>query len=290
MTKLLLATTALVASASFASAGAHISMSGSAGAGVGVNGTSGGTGDNNGEMHLYSGVDLDISMSGTSDSGVEFGASLSIDNRSNWYDTGDFEFDGGSTGTSFGNVYITSGGLTITLDDGGIGGLYDGDEDHDMKIAYATGGISFAMTYDVDSDNACTGCEVSGVDYSVSYSAGALGFSLTGNDSDDLVIGVTYSAGAFSAGLSLDDNDGTQTSTISVGYSEGAFSIDASAADDSTWDVSVGYSEGGTSISASTDEASAWEVTGSVDLGGGLAAVAGVNADSDWYLGATMSF
>ena len=119
-------------------------MSGSAGTGVGVNNT--GTGDNDGDMHLYSGVDLDISMSGTSDSGVEFGASLSIDNRSNWYDTGDFEFDGSSNSTSFGNVYITTGGLTITFDDDGVGGLYDGDEDHDMSIAYATGGVSFKMT------------------------------------------------------------------------------------------------------------------------------------------------
>ena len=51
-------------------------------------------GNNDGELHVYSGVTLAVTFSGTTDNGLEFGASMDAETSSSDYDPGDFEFDG----------------------------------------------------------------------------------------------------------------------------------------------------------------------------------------------------
>ena len=105
MKKVLLATSALTLSAGFASA--DVSMSGTGGAGV--------FGASGADLSVYSGVDLGFSLSGASDNGMTFSASLDMGGGQT-LDAGDFELDTQDMGVDD-NVAVTIGvsGLTIVL-------------------------------------------------------------------------------------------------------------------------------------------------------------------------------
>ena len=105
MKKVLLATSALTLSAGFASA--DVSMSGTGGAGV--------FGAAGADLSVYSGVDLGFALSGASDNGMTFSASLDMGGGQT-LDTGDFELDTQDMGTDD-NVSVAIGvsGLTLSL-------------------------------------------------------------------------------------------------------------------------------------------------------------------------------
>jgi len=287
MKKFLIATTALVASAGFAAA--DVSFSGSAGAGV-AQGTDVETGSpTNGTQinDVYSFVDLDVTMSGESDNGIEFGAT--IDTTTGYkYDIGDFEFDGAKGGTfGLGSIYIKTGGATLTFDREGIDDLYDDDLDsHDVQFDYAAGDFSASLTYDM---NSAADAEYS---YKFAYAAGAISASLAGNDlSDNMVLDLGYTVNdMISVGLEHDLGGGTDVTTVSLDYASNGITAGISVKSNDDWDLDLGYSMDAIAINASTDEDSAWELTGSYDFGGGLSLVAGVNHDEDYYAGLTMSF
>ena len=297
MKTILLATSALVASAGFAMADGHIAFSGKAAAGIA---SAGGE-----DPMVYSGLDLGVSMSGSSDNGLDFGASFNMDVASQEFDFGSDAFDGATGGPSFGNVYISGGGVTVTFDNGGIGGLYDGDDDHDLSIAYASGGVSVTLTHDLDGSNYDESCERgedaptdcddddsgSQTDFKVAYTGGAISASVAGNDDDDMVANVGWSQDALSVGLEFDmPQSGDDVITATVGYTTGPISLEISADDNDDWDFSATYAENGVSVTVSTDEEDAWAIEGSVDAGGGLSIGAGINEAESYYLGATMSF
>ncbi len=105
MKKVLLATSALTLSAGFASA--DVSMSGTGGAGV--------FGAAGADLSVYSGVDLGFALSGASDNGMTFSASLDMGGGQT-LDVGDFELDTQDMGTDD-NVAVDIGvaGITISL-------------------------------------------------------------------------------------------------------------------------------------------------------------------------------
>ena len=76
--------------------------------------------------------------------------------------------------------------------------------------------------------------------------------------------------------------------TIGLTYAMGA--TWNSVEDGNQWGISAGYAADGMSVSASTNEGSAWAVSGSMALGGGTSAVAGVNYTEDAYLGLSFAF
>ena len=243
--------------------------------------------DNDGEMHVYSGVTLVVTFSGTTDNGLEFGASMNAETSSSDYDPGDFEFDQEEAALGFGSVWISGGGLTLTVDDDGIDDLENGDNTHDVQIDYATGPISFSATWDVDSDSG----DDSTFSYSFGYDQDGISASLTGDDNSDCTaLAAGYAAGAFSVGLKADQGCGTSVNTLSASFSADAFTLSVEGADDDSWSVAASYSQDGLSVSASTDSGSYSEVTGSMDLGGGASIVAGFNSDEAYYLGAALSF
>ena len=105
MKKVLLATTALTLSAGFASA--DVSMSGTGGAGV--------FGAAGADLSVYSGVDLGFALSGASDTGMAFSASIDMGGGQT-LDTGDFELDTQDMGTDDNvSVAIAVSGVTVTL-------------------------------------------------------------------------------------------------------------------------------------------------------------------------------
>ena len=120
MKKLLIASTALVATAGMASA--DITISGSAAAGIHSGLDSGASADG-----VYSQAGVDFSMSGATDNGIAFSASVNIDAGTE-VDTADFELDGvDANAVSFGSLSMTGAFGTLTFDDGGIDNLYNGD-------------------------------------------------------------------------------------------------------------------------------------------------------------------
>ena len=290
MKKILFATTALVASAGVAAA--DISVSGSAAMGL--------YGDERGALAaadqsgVYSMMKVVITGSGTADNGMTFGASIDASAGED-YDRGDFEYDGAESGTfGLGAVHVATGGLKITVDQDGIDDLSDDDNAHDIQIDYSMGDFSVSVTNDVDGDN--TNGTPSEFSYKAGFSMAGISVTVSGNDVDDstaIDLGYTVSD-ALGLTAHLDQNGGDQETKVGMSYNMGAVGLTASYAmydtADDDWDLGISYSEGAMSVSASTDEESDWELTGSYDLGGGLSAEGGMNADSDYYLGVAMSF
>ena len=178
MKKVLLATSALTLSAGFASA--DVSMSGTGGAGV--------FGANGADLSVYSGVDLGFALSGASDNGMTFSASLDMGGGKT-LDTGDFELDTQDMGTDD-NVSVAIGvaGLTITLSQDGVDDLYDDDIAGDIGISGAMGDLTYSVV---------TGLEdADPTSLSIGYTAGAISGSVaTSDEGDASTVTVTYAMG-----------------------------------------------------------------------------------------------
>jgi outer membrane protein OmpU len=325
MKKVLFATTALVATAGVASA--DITLSGSAEMGVfGGNAyasTAGVNTETQVETQYHTDIDVTFSMSGTTDAGLEFGASIDLDET--------------SAGTAF--APATQGGETIYIK-GAFGTLTMGDTDGalDARTAEAPGGSgsigdlgdTFAHGANVGLDGLLDGQiarydtpSMNGLVASVSHmidDTGTLdpvtgiGLSFTAGNVN---LGVGYQGGESAAGV-----DASATA-FSVGTTLGAATIGALyvSNDRDNWaetqeDLSVGvtyvvgaYTFGGqigqTSnlVGNSALDVSSVGITGGYDLGGGAKVLAGYrNTELDvlnsaltigvnqWDLGLSFSF
>ncbi|MDD9921993.1 MAG: porin [Boseongicola sp.] len=298
MKKVLFGTTALVLSAGVAFADAHagVSISGSAAAGIAATGlgddntAAGGENHLADELYVYNEVELDFTLSGTSDNGLTFGASVDL-NAGTGFDLGDDEFDHNGGTAGLGSVFISGDFGTLTFDEDGTDDLYDDDNSHDLLYEYDMGDISLAVTYDLDGDGIDS--EMSA---SIGYSDGALSLGLTGNDGDTadggLVADLGYTVSdSLSVSLSHDmPAVGDDVTTLGAVFSSGPLTLDGEVDTADGWALGVTYSAGATTLSASTDDADEWEVTTSYDLGGGLSIEAGMNYNDSMFLGAAMSF
>jgi len=118
---------------------------------------------------IYSNAGVDFTMTGATDNGISFSASVNIDAGME-IDTGDFEMDGKDGGTAgLGSVSMTGAFGTLTFDDGGIENLYsDGLSNADVSYATTVGAVSLTVAHDTDA--ASTGAN------SVLSSADGVGF------------------------------------------------------------------------------------------------------------------
>ena len=276
MKKVLLATSALTLSAGFASA--DVSMSGSGGAGV--------FGANGADLSVYSGVDLGFSLSGASDSGMTFSASLDMGGGQT-LDVGDFELDTQDMGTDD-NVAVTIGvsGLTIELSQDGVDDLYDDDIAGDIGISGAMGDLTYSVV---------TGLEdADPTSLSIGYSAGAISGSVaTSDEGDASTVTVTYAMGDITVSAESDtDRAGADTSSVTVTY---AMADGMSVSLENSEDVntlSVSYASGAVSVAVEADDADdeSWEATMAYDLGGGATFNLGTNQDDTTFAGVGFSF
>ncbi|WP_010141227.1 porin [Oceanicola sp. S124] len=289
MKKILFATTALVVTAG--AAAADITLSGSANMGVKYQ-----EGRAAGETFLYNELDFGINASSTTDSGIEFGASIDLDasmtDDTATQDPGSFDPE----------VYISSGGLTLTVgtvdpatDPFGIGDIgFDGIGIDDVGekiggtgvkgnanviVEYTMGDYSFAASADGNSGDdwaiAFMG-SFSGLDFGIGYNeAAVLGTTVDATWLDlsygfgDVTVGAFY-LHADAAGGGEADNYGFEAA-----YTAGDLTVNfAYSYDDST-------------------DADAYGVGASYNLGSGLAVAGGVG-DVDGTtvadFGVTMSF
>ncbi len=279
MKKVLLATSALTLSAGFASA--DVSMSGTGGAGV--------FGANGADLSVYSGVDLGFSLSGASDNGMTFSASLDM-GGGHTLDVGDFELDTQDMGTDATPVIsIGVAGVTITMAQDDIDDLYDDDIGGDIGVSGAMGDLTYSIV---------TGLEDSDpTSISIGYSAGAISGSVVSSDSGDAedasTVSVSYAMGDITVSVEADtDRTGADTSTTTISYamSDGmTVSVEES---EGVVEGSVSYSSGAISVGVTANDATneEWEATMAYDLGGGATFNIGTNQDDTTFAGVGFSF
>jgi outer membrane protein OmpU len=284
MKHVLLATTALTLSAGFAAA--DVSWSGKANAG---------TSSTNAVSTTSSGIDLNVSASITTDSGVtvtvadDFGGGSLID----WNDDNAVEAQGSNLDQPA--VTVAMSGVTVTIDPGEISDLYDDSQTGDVQISTSLAG--FSIDYVASSDTTANTNS-----YKLGYSMGDLSISVAGTTRGDAAVdatataaaipaeneamkwSATYAMGDITLGIAMNNNgDNDDITTGSVSYAMGnGLSVSMSADDNDDWDASVTWKSGAMSVTYSTDEASAWEAYGSYSLGGGASVFASTANTNDW--------
>lgn len=269
MKNLLIASTALVASAGFASA--DIKLGGSANMGVKYDATAVNT------TSIHHEVDFDIIGSGTTDNGLTFGASLDVDDDNAALGTvNDSEvFVSGAFGTlTLGSVDPATDGFGIA--DLGFDGIGVDDDSESLKTAGSTADIHFSTTF------------------------GALGVIVSAHSTNnDAAVRFSYNFGDFNASIGHADNSGAganrAATTIQLGGTFGAVKANAFYTDGTGsvttngYGVDMTYTMGAMSYTfaygdtdAAGDDAdfgigAAYALGGGATLAGGVGSVDGRN-------------
>ena len=257
MKKVLFATTALVASAGFAAA--EVSLSGSAEIGIvdfDIPGQS---------AEFHSDLDVKFSLSGETDNGLTFGATIDLDEVGDDDPAGIPAGDPIGANPNFGDpleehsVFISGGFGTVTMGDTDgafdwamqevnlVGGSiaddetehagfsgnagFDGDNDGQiLRYDYSFGAFAVAASVELDDLNTRDDIYALGLKYDADFGGIAMGFGLgyTDNGTSDL-LGLSIDAdfgNGFVAGVNYTDNDtGNDHLGLGVGYTMDALSI-----------------------------------------------------------------
>lgn len=317
MKKILFATTALVVTAGFASAG-DIKLSGSAEMGIygGDNNDTSSAGYGNAiETQFESNIDVTFKMSGESDNGLSFGAQIDLDeatktknsNETVWISAGGATFTMGDTDGAFDKA-LTEVAIGAAIKDdhsshagyngnSGLDGTYDGQI---ARFDYAFSDVTVSAS--VEMDDTGVNDPVWGLGVAYSFDAGGvdLGVGLGYQATDkakaiESILGLSLSAkmdNGFEARVNYSDMNG------------------GTGVDGSHWGIGLGYSMNALTLSANYGEYdnkggvagaddSGWGVAAKYDMGGGLSAQFGyghgeqalTNKEADtWSLGLAMSF
>jgi len=305
MKKVLLATSALFLTAGVASA--ELTFSGKAQAGIikskDYDSATGTTPTPNNTYMVYSGFDLDIKASTTADNGMTITAT--VDQGSGFIaDIADKNLDAQADAMGAPEVKIAYNGVTVELESEGVQDYYDGDLDnYDVGISGAMGDLSYGIALETDKSE--SGTDDSDYSYMVGYSLSGATVTVKtnqvagSNDKTKIILGYTIGDVALTATA---DNKGSakDVTTIAATYTAGPAKITLSAANDKdnntnknnrqSWDLSVAYTAGAYTINASTNESDAWEADVAYDLGGGATMfVATDNLDTS-IAGVTFAF
>ncbi|MDB9807511.1 hypothetical protein OAC03_06570 [Amylibacter sp.] len=239
---------------------------------------------------VYSNAGVDFTMTGATDNGISFSATVNIDAGTE-VDTGDFELDGADGGTAgLGAVSMTGTFGTLTFDDGGIDNLYDDDlAAADVSYSTTVGAVSLTVAHDTTQGDASNSLKAG-------YSASGMAFTLTASEA----AGAGTSA-KLAVGYALNDTVSISASTDQVASKESVqtigavttlngVSVSVSSANNSTWDVDLGYTAGGFALTYGVDETDAWTATATAALGGGATFATGVSSDNEMYAGVSFAF
>ena len=288
MKKLLIASTALIATAGMANADVLVTGHAAAGFHSGLTNKSTETAAVAKEG-IYSNAGVDFAMSGATDNGITFSASVNID-AGNEVDTGDFEYDGTDGGTAgLGAVSMTGTFGTLTFDNNGIDNLYSDATNHDVSYSTTLGAVALTVAYDATADSA------NATSMTAAYTAGGMAFTLTGSEAPggtSTELAVSYALND-TVTITADTDQaagGESVQTIGASTTLNGVSVKASSANNSTWDVDLGYTAGGFALTYGVDEADAWDATATAALGGGASFSAGINSDDAMYAGVSFSF
>jgi hypothetical protein len=228
-------------------------------------------------MRAVSHYDFDVKVSAAADNGMTFafGFDMGAGEKVDYDDDDEIEVQGVDVGDA--DVSVTYAGWTLTVDQEGIDNLFDDTQaDDDLMIAGSMGGISVAVTSDL---------EESHNSYKLGMSLGGAAVTLTGTNDDDAGgdatgVSVSYPMGdlTLSASVSDESNDAEDDTSIGLTYAMDAMTVSyTSIKPGSTgslgdeWDLKLSYSAGALSASFAVDEADATTMIAEYDLGGATA-------------------
>ena len=239
---------------------------------------------------VYSNAGVDFTMTGATDNGISFSATVNIDAGTE-IDTGDFELDGADGGTAgLGAVSMTGAFGTLTFDDNGIDNLYNGDfTSADVSYSTTIGAVSVAIAHDTAGVDAANSM-------SAGYTASGMAFTLTASEAagsgTSTKLAVAYALNdTVSLSGSTDQTSGAESvQTIGATTTLNGVSVSVSSANNSTWDVDLGYTAGDFALTYGVDETDAWTATATSALGGGATFAAGVSSDNEMYAGVSFAF
>ncbi len=307
MKKILLATSALVASAGVASA--DVALSGYAEMGL-----AGGDSLSKGvissmDTQFFQDLDVTFTMSGTTDNGLTFGASVDLDETAagtnSYDDNGTTVFISGTFGTV--TMGDTDGAMDWALTEAAVGnagsindnetthigylgsygdGAYDGQV---LRYDYSMGSFGFAVSTEMDD----TGARDNGFAVGVRYSADMGGMTLgLGAGYQSIVAGANYWPGnlgglgvAHPGGMDVDIVGVSATLSgngLTAGVEYANYNISGISDDLTHVGVGVGYTTGAVTVAANygTWDFGPYDVSGfglsaGYDLGGGASVLLG---------------
>jgi len=239
---------------------------------------------------VYSNAGVDFTMTGATDNGISFSASVNIDAGTE-VDTGDFELDGKDGGTAgLGSVSMTGTFGTLTFDDAGIDNLYDDDlAAADVSYSTTVGAVSLTVAHDTaGGDN--------GNSLKAGYTASGMAFTLTATEaagagtSSKLAVAYALNDTVSLTGSSDQAAGKESVQTIGATTTLNGVSVSVSSANNSTWDVDLGYTAGGFALAYGVDETDAWTASATTALGGGATFAAGVSSEDEMYAGVSFAF
>ncbi len=307
MKKVLLASTALALTAGMAAA--EVSLSGYAEIGVAQVDNGDGTQD---DLGFHSDIDVTFTLSGETDGGLQFGATIDLDEVGDdaTTTTGGLVTGGADPIASDGNpggateehsVFVKGDFGTITMGDtdgafdwamtevwwgsaiaddhtahAGASGNNELDGSYDGQVArydYSFGDFAFALSAELDDTGTGDTALGAGIKYSMDLGGTSLGFGVGYQDNGTSdIAGISVDA-AFAGGLGA-----------RVNYSTGDF--DGTAGDDDHMAIGLSYTSGPLLVEANYGEfdrngttTDGWGAAVNYDLGGGAVAMVGYGTD-----------
>jgi len=240
---------------------------------------------------VFSGVDINISASVTTDNGITVTMSDDIGGGSMGDYNDDYAVEAQTADLGTPAVTISGGGLSLTVDNQAVDDRYDDSQNGDIGLAMAFAGNDIGITLDTDAVDG----EAS-MSYSIAGAAGAVSYGLVGTDANDdgasaYKWNVAYDMSGMSVTFKSDKVDDVDAiNTFGITAPLGAMSVSVSADDNEDWNASVSYSAGGLGFSYATDEESAWETNATYALGAGATAYVGATAAEFSIAGVEFTF
>ena len=275
-------------------AAADVSLSGAANFGV-IN--TGGAAD----TVMYNNVSVTAAMSGETDGGLTFGASLTMRSGDDVdLDVGDITIAADAlSATSLGNIYVSGDFGKLTFDANGIDNAHNDDFSHDVMYTGTFGALSVTATANIEG-----GVTADGEDYSLKLVYAANGLTLTGatDDGGEYDLTAAYAINdMLTASVNFDSNGGTvagdDETIVKVAYANEGITAALSIKDGvvgNEWAVALGYAANGMAVNLAVDDGGSEDLSASYDLGGGMSVLAGANegaaGDRAWFIGSKMSF
>ena len=227
-------------------------------------------------MFVASHYDMNVAISAEASNGLTMSAGFDMGSgeKIDYDDDDALEVQGQTVGDA--DVAVSYGGWTLTVDQNGIDNLFDDDQQEDLSIAGSIGGMSVAVTTDLENSTNS---------YSLGLSLGDAAITLTGTNNDDAGgdasgISVSYPMGALTLSASVADesDDGEDDTTIGLTYAMDAITVSYTSITPGSagsmgdeWDAKISYAAGAMSASIALDEADATTMIAEYDLGGATA-------------------
>ncbi|MDB9946490.1 hypothetical protein OAD38_09015, partial [Ascidiaceihabitans sp.] len=262
-------------------AAADVSLSGAANVGVFNNGAAADT-------LMYNNVSVTAALSGETDGGLTFGASVSFragdDVELAVGDLGDNEASGAvanfTDATDMGAIYVSGGFGKLTFKANGVDNAHNDDFSHDVMYTGTFGALAVTATANVEG-----GATADGEDFSlkVVYSADGVTATVATDDGGEYDATLAYVVNdMLTASVNYDSNGGDTgaETAVKVAYANDGITAaltlkDGVAANE--WAVALGYTANGFAVGVAVDDAGSEDLTASYDLGGGMSINAATN-------------